>query len=240
MMTPSHFDLLRERRSQLGEAEPDFSDPLRPLLQGTLLGGVFTGLAIVGSGLVVLLSRTTADELRQLSGIQTNFDALQAQIVKERTTRKTIDNQTNQLVRGVVAIRSGSALLEDLRRRAPKGVQLTDVKVDDNQKGSLVLKGLAYDPNAFARVNALQLELKRSPLFNRDQVRIVKSQRDSAQNVASVSRTSTYQNQPPPVAFEITAAFSENSASSVLSILQSLNSDGMVVRLKTLQRQGFF
>ena len=237
-MTTSNFDLLRERRAQLGEPEPDLSNPLRPLFQGAILGGLFLGITLAATGLVFFLSRAIADEIRQLSGIQTRFNALQERIVKERTTRSGVEKQANDLVSAFLTIQSGSALLEDLRRRAPKGVQFTAIKVNSNQTNQVILKGLAYEPNAFARINALQLDIKRSPLFNPDQVVVVKSMRDP-QAVQSSSRP-TMAAPVAPVTFEITAGLRSNSAPALLSIFRSLGSEGMVVRLQKLQSEGFF
>jgi type IV pilus assembly protein PilN len=237
-MTTSNFDLLRERRAQLGEPEPDFSNPLRPLVQGTIFGSLFFGITLIATGLVFVAGRATSDEIRNLSGIQTRFNALQERIVKDRTTRSAVEKQANDLVRAFLSIQSGSALLEDLRRRAPKGVQFTEIKVDSNQNSRVNVKGLAYEPNAFARINVLQLELKRSLLFIPDQVVIIKSNRD--QQGAQNNSGPTNVGQAPPVVFELTASLRSNSTPNLLSLFRSLGSEGMAVRLQKLQKEGFF
>ena len=64
-MTGSHLDLLRERRAQLGLPEPDTSDPLVPLLKGAVLGGALVGVALLVSGSMLALNRSTLAELER-------------------------------------------------------------------------------------------------------------------------------------------------------------------------------
>jgi type IV pilus assembly protein PilN len=135
------------------------------------------------------------------------------------------------LAEGLVAVRSGSALLEDLRRRTPAGVQITELRVEPTV---LHLKGRATDPQAFARINALQLELQTSPLFQPDGVELVKANRDGASEGAAAAAARGRQ----PVAFELSAAFADRSALLDGAQLRALGAEGMAQRQLMLQRAG--
>lgn len=240
-ITTGELDLLRDRRALLGIPEPDTSPPLVPLLKGTALGGTLVGAALVASGLMALLSHSTAADVERLAPVQGRSDALQAQIKAERSQRLAIEKASTDLAQALVAVRSGSALMEDLRRRAPQGVQYTEARVEAEQ---LRLKGLASDPDAFARINALQLNLARSPLLNPKTVRLIKANRDEPKTPSP--QTSPQQTPPtsaspvgiPPVLFELTAGFKPRAAGVDLATLRELGADGMAMRLQKLQRVG--
>jgi type IV pilus assembly protein PilN len=127
-------------------------------------------------------------------------------------------------VQGVLAVRSGSALLRDLQLRVPRGVQLTDVKEQSGGKG-LLIKGVAVGGQPFALINALQLELKRSPLFDPNRVVLRKAAREQGAARRDVS-------------FELDVQF--RPAIQPLAekqILEQLGADGLAARLALLQRE---
>ena len=225
-MTGSQLDLLRERRAQLGLPEPDTSDPLVPLLKGAVLGGALVGVALLVSGSMLALNRSTLAELERLAPVQGRFDALQARIKAQQRQRLAIEKASTDLASALVAVRSGSALMEELRRRTPQGVQLTDVRVVGEQ---VRMKGLAFDPGAFARINALQLDLQRSSLVNPRTVVLVKANREAPKPEAPAGL---------PVSFEMTVAFRPRAGVSDPATLQALGANGMAARLRMLQRAG--
>lgn len=230
-MTAGNLDLLRERRAQLGLPEPDTSDPLVPLIKGAVLGGALVGLALVAAGLMAVLNRSTAAEVERLTPVQGRYEALQDQIKTKRTQRQAIDKVTADLARGLVAVQSGSALMEDLRRRAPQGVQLSEASVEGEQ---LRLKGQASDPAAFARINAFKINLERSPLFDPQKIALIKANRDDVKPAPQPGGAAAM----PTVSFELTASFKPPTAGSQLATLRLLGADGMASRLQRLQREG--
>ena len=230
-MTAGDLDLLRERRALLGIPEPDTSPPLVPLLKGAVLGGALVGAALVASGLMALLNRSTTAEVERLAPVQGRLEALQAQIKAERSQRLAIEKASTDLAQALVAVRSGSALMEDLRRRAPQGVQFTEARVEAEQ---LRLKGMASAPDAFARINALQLTLARSPLLNPKTVRLIKANRDELKTAPPPGSPVVI----PPVLFELTAGFKPRADGADLATLRMLGANGMAMRLQKLQREG--
>ncbi|QEY32806.1 hypothetical protein EVJ50_11760 [Synechococcus sp. RSCCF101] len=78
------------------------------------------------------------------------------------------------LARALVEVRSGSALLAQLTRVAPRGVQFLTVQEIDE---ALTFEGRANDPDAFGRINVLELALADLPDVRAEQVAIEKVER---------------------------------------------------------------
>ena len=150
------WDLLRQRRLERGL--PPAAEPLRParslLVRGVALGGgVLVAVFGIWGGLLWRQAQLN-QQLEGLRGIPVQVQALEGQALGQRRRLSTIQRSNEGLAKGLVAVSSGSALLAQLTQITPQGVQLTDVQV---QAGSLKLKGVAADPQAFRRVNGLSL-----------------------------------------------------------------------------------
>lgn len=230
-MTEDSFDLLKERRGRLGEEEPGASNPRRSLLRGTLLASALVGATGAGWAVVASLQRSALTELERLTPVQARYDQLKSQIIIERKKTDELEKQNNKLAKALVAVGSGSALLEELRRRTPRGLQLSEVIQEGN---SLRLRGQANDPGAFARINALQLQLQRSRLFNPDKVSLIQARRDNGKDAKPPAANASSE----PVQFELTAAFSQPGINGDLTNLRDLGATGMAERQRMLQRQG--
>ena len=211
-MTTPPLDLLREKRQELGLPDPGLAAAAsrRLILKGTLVGGLLVAASLVATALV-----------------ETRLQA-------RRTRLKTLTTANQALVNGLVAARSGSALMLDLQRRVPRGLQLSTVEVPPSD-GPLRITGSAADPQAFARINAFQIELARSPLLDPAGVQLLKAARGEATpRSAGVAA-------PPAglVSFEITARFRPAlPAAAELMILEELQARGMARRLQLLQGEG--
>jgi type IV pilus assembly protein PilN len=226
------MDLLQETRGdQPGQAAPaaDWRPPLR---RGAAIGAALVAaMGLVAGGLVAIQVGNQA-EIDRLLPLQALADGLQARLQGERRRLRLLQRGNQALADGLVAVRSGSALLEDVRRRTPAGVQLKEVKVDP---ALLQLKGRANDPQAFARINALQLALQASPLFQPQGVQLVKASRDEG---PSASGAGAGARSRQPVLFELTAAFADRPALLDGEQLRAVGADGMAQRLLLLQRAG--
>ena len=230
-MTEDSFDLLKERRGRLGEEEPGASNPRRSLVKGALLASALVGATGAGWAVVASLQRSALTELERLTPVQARYDQLKSQIIIERKKTDELEKQNNKLAKALVAVGSGSALLEELRRRTPRGLQLSEVIQEGN---SLRLRGQANDPGAFARINALQLQLQRSRLFNPDKVSLIQARRDNGKDAKPPAANASSE----PVQFELTAAFSQPGINGDLTNLRDLGTTGMAERQRMLQRQG--
>ncbi|MEB3264395.1 MAG: PilN domain-containing protein, partial [Synechococcus sp.] len=182
-------------------------------------------LVIAIAGLLFWRSQAVRAELDRLTAIEAQVKVLEGQVNARRGEVDKISTVNKELVKGLVGVRSGSTVLRDLQLRTPEGVQLNQVLVEGN---TLKLKGVARDPQAFARINALQLDLKRSPLFQPAGVALGRAFREDAKNTSL----------PSAVSFELSAPFAEVPPAREMALLKQLGAEGMARRYQLLQKEG--
>ena len=221
----SDWDLLRQRRLERGLAPA--AEPLQParvlLVRGAALGGGCLVAVLTLWGLVLSRQAQLNQQLEGLRGIPMQVQALERQALAQRRQLSIIQRSNEGLAKGLVAVSSGSALLAQITAITPQGIQLTDVQV---LAGSLKVKGVAADPQAFRRVNGFSLLLADSPLFQPKAVEVVKLSRDPSKPAA-------------PVEWELSAAFATLPATQQLRVLQALGAEGLAKRLQILEHAGF-
>ncbi|MEX0587682.1 MAG: PilN domain-containing protein [Cyanobium sp.] len=236
--TSTQFDLLREKRQEL-----NLPDPVEGAVQGRqqLVKGVAIGAALVGvslgvAALVFLRAVMVSGSIDRLSTVEAEVQLFETQLNSARAKLKGVDKANQDLVEGLKAVRSGSAVLRDLQIRVPEGIQLTAA----TEEGSgYRLKGLSRDPEAFGRINAFQLQLKRSPLLDPNGVTMVKSSREAAPAAQPAGAASAAGSAPGPVSFEMVVKFRPSiSPAAEKQILGELGSEGLVRRLDLLQKEG--
>lgn len=234
------LDLLRERRRELG------IEPLAATLsqrRGLLQRGALIGLGVAGvaAGLcaVVLLQHAVV-KARMAGLVRVESEAEQLRILlggrQQKLAATSAINRT--LASALTSSRTSAALLAQLQLITPQDVQLTAV---DSSGDRLTLKGLAFDPYALVRINALQLQLQRSPLFKPDDVRLTKVERQpslSPDTPAAIKARGGAPPEPGPVVFEIAAGFATLSPGDQLEQLSRLGSEGMARRLRLLRQEG--
>lgn len=227
----SQLDLLREKRQELNLPEPAEASiqGRRLLVQGVVIGAALVGVSLGVAVLVFLRALIVSSSIEALGTVEAEVQLFETQLNVSRTKLTGVTKANQDLVKGLLSVRSGSAVLRDLQMRVPEGIQLTSAA----EEGSgYRLKGLSRDPQAFARINALQLQLKRSPLLDPNSISLVKASREAA-------AASTPQAVVVPVSFEIQVNF--RPAISPLAekqILTQLGSEGLVRRLDLLQKEG--
>ncbi len=175
-MSAPILDLLRERRKELGQ-ESMVSALLdrRPLLlRGALVGAIVLGASVGATALVFLRFQYVRMQAAQLARFEAESTQIQAEMAASRAKLDQLAATNRSLTEGLTTLRTSSALLADLQLRTPEGIQLQSAEAEGT---NLVLKGQALDPLAFARINALQLELSRSPLLQGKGVALVKLER---------------------------------------------------------------
>jgi type IV pilus assembly protein PilN len=157
-------DLLRDRRLELGL--PPTPPPLRPARGLVLLGsGIGLVLVLVVASfqwLAQVRERTLEGHVDRMAMVEQRARRLNSKLTSVTARSKGLDKDTRQIVSQLVAVRSGSAFLEQLRRVTPQGVQLRSVSVDVSGT-TLMLEGVAQSPEAFERVNAFGLNLEDLP-----------------------------------------------------------------------------
>ena len=229
--TISQFDLLREKCQELNLPEPVAvaTQGRQRLVQGVAIGVALIGLSLGVAVLVLLRALMVSAAVDRLGTVEAEVQLFETQLTSARGKLKGVENANADLVKGLIAVRSGSALMRDLQLRVPAGVQLTAATEEGN---GYRLKGVSRDPQAFARINAFQLQLKRSPLLDPNGVTLVKASRGAVE-------TKSFAAGSGPVSFELLVTFRPQiSPPAEKQILTQLGADGLVRRLNLLQQEG--
>lgn len=229
MSSPFHgpVDLLRQRRLEVGlPGDPARIKPAwQLLLVGSLVGGVLLLPALGVQLALVVLDSQVASQLAQLIALPSRVNALEEQLKGALAGAKTLEARNQGLANGLVNVSSGSALVANLFQLVPSGVELKEASV----VGPVFsLKGGGNDPGAFQRINALQLQMAYSPMFQPDSIKVLKVSREAG--TAGVA--------PGQVSFELSSSFRPLDPRAQLKQLQRLGATGMARRLEILQAAG--
>jgi type IV pilus assembly protein PilN len=224
MPATSQFDLLREKRQELNLPEPVAvaAQERQRLAQGVAIGATLIGVALGAVVLVWLRALMVSAAVDRLGTVEAEVQLFETQLTAARGKLRGVENANADLVKGLIAVRSGSALMRDLQLRVPAGVQLTAATEEGR---GYRLKGVSRDPQAFARINAFQLQLKRSPLLDPNGVTLVKASRGAAGS--GLVSFELLVNVRPPI-----------SPPAEKQILTQLGAEGLVRRLNLLQQEG--
>jgi type IV pilus assembly protein PilN len=231
-LVPPALDLLRERRRSFGQLTiwPLLEDRRSLVLQGASIGAVVVGVVIAITGLVFLRLQLIKAEIGRYSQVESQYANLTTQLGDTKRKLDAIAASNNELIGKLTNVRPTSALLSDLQLRVPAGIQLLSATTADT---TLTLKGVADDPSAFAKINALQLELRRSPLFDPQSISLTKIER-----TANGSASTTDDKNQSGAQFTIAASFATLRPRELQQVLTQLGSAGMARRLEVIQREG--
>ena len=213
-------DLLQQRRLELGlPLEPV---PVSPLFSLVLKGGI-AGVVLVMLALLTLVGlqhrqQLLQDEIDALNPVEKRVGDAKARLRSMNSRRSTLEQQTQSIAEQLVAVRSGSALLEQLRRVTPQGVRLVSV---DANPSKLLIKGESQGTDAFERINALDLNLEALPDMLPDGTTVVKAVADKQGRIAF-----TLEAKLDPV------------MKPTPEHLRGLGAEGLARRLELLQDQG--
>jgi type IV pilus assembly protein PilN len=235
IMNPPVLDLLRQRRESLGvdslaEALADRPSLLR---NGALIAAATVGTVLGALALVFVSHQVVKARMGELVQYEGEANALRAELQGRQARVQALLGTNRRLAEALTSVRTSSALLSELQLRTPEGVQLLSAAAGEEK---LVIRGRADDPLAFARINAMQLDLKRSPFLIGDQVVIDKLERENEATTPEDPRRR--RGLPPPVVFSITAPFARLQPQQLLEVMRSLGAEGMVKRLQLVQSEG--
>ena len=235
IMNPPVLDLLRQRRESLGvdslaEALADRPSLLR---NGALIAAATVGTVLGALALVFVSHQVVKARMGELVQYEGEANALRAELQARQARVQALLEANRRLADRLTNVRTSSALLSELQLRTPEGVQLLSAAAGEEK---LVIRGRADDPLAFARINAMQLDLKRSPFLIGDQVVIDKLERQNEATTPEDPRRR--RGLPPPVVFSITAPFARLQPQQLLEVMRSLGAEGMVKRLQLVQSEG--
>ena len=213
-------DLLQQRRLALGlPLEPA---PAPPLLSLVIKGGM-GAVVLVTLVLLTLLGLQRRQQLVQsevdaLNPVERRVGDAKARLRAMTSRRSSLDQKMQSIAEQLVAVRSGSALLEQLRRVTPQGVRLVSV---DANPSKLLIKGESQGTDAFQRINALDLNLEALPGMLLDGTTVVQAQADKQGRIA----------------FSLEAKLNP-AMKSTPEHLRGLGAEGLARRLELLQGEG--
>ena len=213
-------DLLQQRRLELGLAlEPA---PVPPPLSLLFKGGM-GALVLVMLAVLTLLGlqhrqQQVQVEVDALNPVERQVGAAKARLRAMRSRRSTLEQQTQSIAEQLVAVRSGSALLEQLRQVTPQGVRLVSLNANPSK---LLIKGESQGADAFERINALDLNLEALSDMLPDGTTVVKAVADNEERIA----------------FTLEAKL-DLAMKPTPSYLRGLGAEGLARRLEVLQVTG--
>jgi type IV pilus assembly protein PilN len=209
----------------------------RLVLRGSVIGISLLAVLALLCALVALRYQFLRATLAELAPREAETRGLLAQNDQREAAVNRQAGSNRELTAALTTVRTSSALLAELQRRTPVGIRFSSVVV---QGPTLRLQGEASDPLAFVRINALLLELQRSPLLDGRGVTLVKAERLAAAGVAEAEAPARrgLRSGSVPVSFEINGPFAPLEARQQLTVLRQLGSGGMARRLERLQLEG--
>ena len=213
-------DLLQQRRLELGL-------PLEPALVPPPLSLLFKGgmgaLVLVMLAVLTLLGlqhrqQQVQVEVDALNPVERQVGDAKVRLRAMRSRRSTLEQQTQSIAEQLVAVRSGSALLEQLRQVTPQGVRLVSLNANPSK---LLIKGESQGADAFERINALDLNLEALSDMLPDGTTVVKAVADNEERIA----------------FTLEAKL-DPAMKTTPSYLRGLGAEGLARRLEVLQVTG--
>ena len=213
-------DWLRERRRELGlPPDPAVHQPLgQLLLKGAVLGSL---LVLMPFALLVVMEnqqRRLEAEVLALVPVEARVGNAETRLNSMAQKRSALTAQTKRIAAQLVALRSGSALLEQMRQVTPQGVRLLSVAALPSK---LIIKGEAEGSDAFERINALALNLEAQDELRVDGTSIVKATA----------------NDNGRVDFSLESVI-DSSVRSTAERLRDLGAEGLARRYELLREQG--
>ena len=213
-------DLLQQRRLELGlPLDPaPVPLPLSPFSKGVMGALVLVMLAVLTLLGLEHRQRLVQSEVDALNPVERRVGDAKARLRALMSRRSSLEQQTQSIAEQLVAVRSGSALLEQLRQVTPQGVRLLSV---DANPSKLLIKGESQGTDAFQRINALDLNLEALPGMLLDGTTVVKAQADKQGRIA----------------FSLEAKL-DPAMKPTPEYLRGLGAEGLAQRLELLQGEG--
>jgi type IV pilus assembly protein PilN len=167
-------------------------------------------------------SQGLQEEFSTLSSREQTLDNKLKELSTAEQQVKAVDDRTNALVQLFVGAIPPSAILQDIRERAPGNVQISNI--DQSGKGVRIV-GLA---TSFDDVNDFLLLLQSSPYLDNQKTKLNSAKLRPESKDVKVTL----------IDYEISSSLVEKSATELLPDLQKSGSEGTVTRIKLLQQKG--
>ena len=238
-MSSIELDFLREKRESEGLPSMAQVLPSRSALirLGSLIGGSLL-LGVLGlTGLIWATHEANKVNANKVYATKRELKRARDLAEQEGLRFTQVNGANRKRAADLATLRSSAALLSELQLRTPEKVQIQSVQLSDM---ALQVKGVAIEPMAFSRINALQLSLKESPLLAKD-ITLTKVERvPEVIKLMPVKKGDTplAKVTPTTVAFELNAPLATLQPDQKAAVLRVLGAEGMAGRLELLNREG--
>lgn len=166
-------------------------------------------------------------ELGQLQNQQQQVTQKEEELAQAEANLTALANIFNQ-------IKPLSAVLEDVRDRAPSNIQINSFQQGE---ANLTLQGVG---ESYEAVNYFALTLQRSPIVDQDSVNLEVAERQASDFQLSEETSAVVGEVAPEPVISYTLSFQLNdqTASELLPFLQEQGATGLVTRIRTLEQKG--
>ena len=240
-------DLLQQHRLELGL--PADTAPISPLPSLLLKGGIGAVVLVMLSLLTVLglqhRRQVLQAEVDALKPVEKSVGDAKARLDAMKSRKSTLEDQTQSIAEQLLAVRSGSALLEQFRQVTPQGVRLLSVEAKSSK---LVVKGESRGKDPYERINALALNLEALLTMLRNGTSVVQAdsldQKQSydfqpvrLEKYCNEARKTDTEYKQERICFTLDAKFDPNMRYTP-AYLRGLGAEGLARRLEVLQVSG--
>ena len=175
-----------------------------------------------------IYSRNLLAQKKYLEILVQEFDLIDKKYRKTLKIVTDIKNINSEIASGIAGIKSGSALLSEIRKNMPKTVQIEKLVSNEIQINTF---GVANQPYGLFSINAFKIQLENSLFINEDDVKLEKAWESKI--------SSSKNNQLNRILkFKMNAKFSNNYNSKLIKYLKELGSDGLAKRVSILTKEG--
>jgi type IV pilus assembly protein PilN len=214
------LDLLEPRRRLLGIPEDRLLPVASLLRRGGLLGLELVAVPLLLTLGLLLRQQWLEARISEIKPLAERSGAIRSEAEGLRRRVRGLQAANRKLTSALLAVRSSSALLTELAALTPVGVQLTATTAAPT---TLELEGMAYDPNAFIRLNALQLALQQASFSRPGGVTLRQALRQQRSDLIS---------------FRVSADLRPDPATPTPGALRALGAEGMARRVELLRQEG--
>ena len=219
--TFKQIDLLRKRRDSNFLLDPYFIDNKKFIKKGIYLGSTLIIASLfIGIGFIF---RTNILEQKKsnIKNFADEYDSLVNKLDKESIELKKIAEFNRKLKNSITNIYSSSAFFKEISLLVPKGMQLTEINLENNQ---LSLKSKVNHKRPIEIVNAFLIRLDDSEFINFNEIDL-----DELKTIENDSEDEIYE-------VVIKSNISNNFAEINQKYLEDLGSFGLANRIKNLNK----
>ncbi len=215
------IDILRNRREETLLLEPYFIDNKKFIKKGIYFGStlIITSL-FIGIGFIF---RTNLIEQKKfnIKNFADEYDSLVNKLDKESIELKKIAEFNRKLKSSITNINSSSAFFKEIALLVPKGMQLTEINLENNQ---LSLKSKVNHKRPIEIVNALLIRLDESEFIKFNAIDL-----DEINSIENDTEDEIYE-------VVIKSNISNNFAEINQKYLEELGSLGLANRIKNVNK----